>query len=278
MRNEAGFGPGRLWASVSLHPVSPLLLVQVSCHPGCHVSLYSVAAGTLTEKLRVRSGRSRLRRTGLEQFAMASPSQAPNVDAAEIPLASAFGQFATVGLDPQELDAFDQMVKALPEGTGDLDKLLEEEIKNSKGTAARANSLDFFRKMHSLRAMSLRVKAANIASASGDSGETDAEVVNVPNAGNATTTKDNATGRPSRQKRGRAKPVSRNSSFCDTPSEVLQDKVMKKERRMLSNRESARRSRRRKQEMMLDLENQVARLAEENDALRKRIKDLEARL
>ncbi|CAL4905341.1 unnamed protein product [Urochloa decumbens] len=48
----------------------------------------------------------------------------------------------------------------------------------------------------------------------------------------------------------------------------------KKMRRMLSNRESARRSRKRKQEHLTDLESQVSRLTSENASLLKRLADM----
>jgi hypothetical protein len=191
---------------------------------------------------------------------MATPGNLP--DPSDVPLPSAF---ATVAANSLDLDAFEQMMKALPSGTGDLDKLFEEEMKNASGKAARANSLDIFRRMHSLRAMSLMNKALKPETASGDSGNTDTNALDLLNT------------RSPRKKRGRMPIVSRDTSFCNSPGEGPEDKVLKKERRMLSNRESARRSRRRKQEMMLDLENQVARLTEENAVLKQRIRELESK-
>ena len=197
---------------------------------------------------------------------------------ADADLPSAFGTAASVGVSE---DAFDAMMKCLPQGTGDLDALLEQEV----ATAGRSNSLEVFRRLHSIRALCLRQKAptndSNGGACSGDSGKTDVDAnipkVSVPTS--ATTVAVATNTRSTRQKRGR-KAVSRDPSYADTLNTVdgINDKVLKKERRMLSNRESARRSRRRKQELMLDLENQVARLTEENEALKKRIKNLEAQL
>jgi hypothetical protein len=170
------------------------------------------------------------------------------------------------------------------------------------GAAGRSLSLDQFCRIHSFgRRASLRLKAqqqqnaaitatANAATlakgnihgtASNDSGETN--VHNTRNVPVPTATADanatKTTGRQTRKRGGRAKAVSRDSSFADTLNliEGPSDKAIKKERRMLSNRESARRSRRRKQELMLDLENKVARLAAENETLKKRIAQLEGR-
>lgn len=59
-----------------------------------------------------------------------------------------------------------------------------------------------------------------------------------------------------------------------TPRALLEI-AQKKQRRMLSNRESARRSRKRKQEMMMELEGQVCNLTNENEKLKKKIMMLE---
>jgi hypothetical protein len=201
---------------------------------------------------------------------------------ADLPIPSAFGAMKEEAITE---DAFEAMLKALPEGTGDLDALLESEM----GAAGRSSSLDIFRRLHSLRALSLRTKGQHAAgieaiaeakkngSASNDSGVTGIDNLpkNVPVLASAMT-----TCRPTREKRARGKAISRDSSYADVMNtdDLVSDKALKKERRMLSNRESARRSRRRKQELMLDLENQVARLTEENEALKKRIAVLEGRV
>ena len=215
---------------------------------------------------------------------------------ADQPIPSAFAQATSAGFSE---DDFDALLKVLPQGTGDLDALLEQEM----ATAGRANSLELFRRLHSIRALSImrRKGSTNENGAgvySGDSGKTDVDA-NVPKllvptqatalAGlmNNTDNTDNTdfthntnnrdNSRLNRQKR-RRKAVSRDPSYDDmlNTSEGTNDKTQKKERRMISNRESARRSRLRKQELMLDLENQVARLTEENEALKTRIKALEA--
>jgi hypothetical protein len=170
-------------------------------------------------------------------------------------------------------DAFDAMLKAIPQGTGDLDALLDAEIV----AAGRSLSLDQFRRLHSInRALSLRSKGQN-ATENADN----ARNVPVPAANYAASDSvaKKITTRSTR-KRGCAKTVhSRDSSYTDTHhlADETNEKAVKKERRMLSNRESARRSRRRKQELMLDLENQVARLTAENEALKERIAELESR-
>ena len=227
-------------------------------------------------------------------------------------------------------DAFDAMLKAIPQGTGDLDALLVctclpfsplfAVLSYSYPTpfsrpftdtprcpqdaeivaAGRSLSLDQFRRLHSInRALSLRSKGQNATAATNianianiangltsiDSGETEnadnARIVPIPAANYAASDSDaeKITTRSTR-KRGRAKTVhSRDSSYTDTHhlADGTSEKAVKKERRMLSNRESARRSRRRKQELMLDLENQVARLTAENEALKERIAELESR-
>lgn len=218
---------------------------------------------------------------------------------ADQPLPSAF---ATVTSEKIFEDEFDALLKVLPEGTGDLDSLLEQEM----ATAARANSLDLFRRLHSIRARSImrRKHSTEIGggACSGDSGKTDVDANatkllvpneaitlagptnNAENTNNtdmtniANHTNNMSSTKLTRQKR-RRKVVSRDPSFADlllNTADGTNDKVQRKERRMLSNRESARRSRLRKQELVHDLENQVARLTEENEALKKRIQALEA--
>lgn len=204
-------------------------------------------------------------------------------------------------------DAFDAMLKAIPQGTGDLDALLVctclpfsplfAVLSYSYPTpfsrpftdtprcpqdaeivaAGRSLSLDQFRRLHSInRALSLRSKGQN-ATENADN----ARNVPVPAANYAASDSvaKKITTRSTR-KRGCAKTVhSRDSSYTDTHhlADETNEKAVKKERRMLSNRESARRSRRRKQELMLDLENQVARLTAENEVLKERIAELESR-
>ena len=80
------------------------------------------------------------------------------------------------------------------------------------------------------------------------------------------------------QKNRNAGIPSRNTSsedFASMTPRVMLDIAKKKERRMLSNRESARRSRKRKQEMMTELEGQVCNLTNENEKLKKKIMMLE---
>ena len=160
-------------------------------------------------------------------------------------------------------------------------------------SANRSSSLELFRRLHSISMRgSLRAKgqpagnASNVTNpnkgngtASNDSGDTDVDNVKSIPVATSAPAPTNTDSRPTRVKRGRSKAVSRDSSYADflNTADGASDKAVKKERRMLSNRESARRSRRRKQELMLDLENQVARLTEENEALKKRIKMLESR-
>jgi hypothetical protein len=210
--------------------------------------------------------------------------------------------FAVCQADEEEgTDPFDEYLKSMRAATGDLDKILEEEMKGEGRRATRALSLELFnmkrrllsQKSHGANMILPTVKGNAEEEGTSLSGNTTVKsdeypVVAVKNegvqskivpadfAGFEEPTKMSVRSQPKRV----AAVLGRKSSsdnMTASPKCNL-DHATKKERRMLSNRESARRSRKRKQEHVAELEKQVSTLTEENLELKRRIRALETRL
>lgn len=218
-----------------------------------------------------------------------------------IPFGDVPSAFAVCQADEQEgNDPFDEYLKSMRAATGDLDKILEEEMKGEGRRATRALSLELFNMKR--RLLSQKSQGANVIFPT-SKGNADEEGTSL--SGNTTVKSDEypvvavkndgvqskivptdfaGFEEPAklsfRTQPKRVAAVGRKSSSDNvtlSPKSNL-DHATKKERRMLSNRESARRSRKRKQEHVAELEKQVNALIEENLELKRRIRTLESRL
>jgi len=206
-------------------------------------------------------------------------------------------------------DAFDDLLKRLPSGSLNLnlDGFMDMDNKNEAKNLSKASSLDllkaYFTSQRStpqdLEALGLsksngakqkKIKEEDATSLSGstaiksDAGKGD-KTRPIEALGNTTLSPITAFADP-QLLNARAVPASaigwssKKSSSEDyggnSPGNEMDTNALKrKQRRMLSNRESARRSRKRKQEHMMELENKVSKLTEECSELEKRCRMLE---
>lgn len=176
-------------------------------------------------------------------------------------------------------EEFDEVVKSLPS----VDK---DDGWNGNSDAKRmnkANSLDVFKRRYisMTQPKTGLVKLGMEEETTSQSGDTTVKgddpqnhaIIPVnfagfsPSSGPTRRLRSNVEGTPSMN-------TSSDDIGSGTPRALLEI-AQKKQRRMLSNRESARRSRKRKQEMMMELEGQVCNLTNENEKLKKKIMMLE---
>lgn len=176
-------------------------------------------------------------------------------------------------------EEFDEVVKSLP-CVDPEDVFLGDNASNAK-RINKANSLDMIRKKYSQALLprietgeGLKKREEETTSQSGDTtvkGDDPQSPSIVPS--------NFAFFSPASMMAARKnKNVSSGNASSEDFGKGVVDITQKKQRRMLSNRESARRSRKRKQEMMMELEGQVCSLTTENEKLKKRIATLEQAL
>lgn len=189
-------------------------------------------------------------------------------------------------------DEFDDVLKSLSGMTGEGDAVWDDD-----GLAKRmnkANSLDIFKKKYFMsqepitmtpKAMPVKPLKNGVEETTSRSGDTTVKgddpqspIVPANFAGFAQPIIGKCITRAGKYNGLQGSRNASSDEFASgTPRAVL-DTAQKKQRRMLSNRESARRSRKRKQEMMMELEGQVCKLTHENDKLKRRIRILEQSL
>ena len=177
-------------------------------------------------------------------------------------------------------EEFDEVVKSLPS----MEKDNEWNGNNDGKRMNKANSLDVFKRRYISMTQEPKtglIKLGMEEETTSQSGDTTLKggdpqnyaIIPVNFAGFSPSSG------PTRRLRnkGEVTPCTNTSSEdigSGTPRALLEI-AQKKQRRMLSNRESARRSRKRKQEMMTELEGQVCNLTNENEKLKKKIMMLE---
>ncbi len=201
-------------------------------------------------------------------------------------------------------DVFDEILKRLPSGSlnFNLDGLIDGDNKNEAKNLSKASSLDMIKAYFtSQRSIPQEQEALGAASKSngarqkkvkeedaglrGSSAQRSNKPRPIDTSGNANLSPMSAFADP-QLVNARAVPTSaigwssKKSSSEDyggnSPgTELDPNELKRKQRRMLSNRESARRSRKRKQEHMMELETKVSKLTEECNELRKRCRMLE---